>query len=143
MSDDLSQLFQEVNLDKDLQQSKLNTLNFEIGCLQASQKQLLSEVEELKNHLECQNKDKICYKQHHLQTNTSKNLYNNENAGCLLQNLNDLKQKMETQTRMLELTINVYIKEKSQCNDEFTKDELQMQKRLHKLMAQRIKRQKW
>lgn len=143
MSDDLSHSFQKVNLDKDLQQSKNNILKFEIDRLQASQRLLLLEVEELKNHIAFQNKEKTCCKDHNPQTSISKSLDTPKSIGCILQNMNDFKQKMEAQTKMLELTINVYMKEKFQCNDELTKDELKMQKRLHKLMFQKAKRQKW
>ena len=143
MSDDLSCSFYKVNLDKDLQQSKIKALKFEIDRLQTSQRNLLLEVEELKNYIESQNKEKTYCNDHHLQTNTSNNnLHNFENVGCVLQDRNDLKQKMEAQRKMLELTINVYMKERSKCN-ELTKDELKMQKRLHKLISHKAKRQKW
>lgn len=143
MSDDLSNILRKVNLEKDLQQSKINILKTEISCLQASQKQLLSKVDELKSQIHSQNKDSTSCKDHHLQTKISKTLNNNEDVEYSYQDINDLKQKMEAQTKMLELTINVYLKEKFQCNDELTKDELKLQKRLHKLMFQKAKRQKW
>lgn len=108
-----------MNLEKDQQQSEIISLRTQLNELQTSQRQLLEEVAKLKKNVTSQEEE------------------------MRLQDMSKLKQKMEAQKKMFELTINVYLKEKTQCINELTKDELKIQKKLHKLISQKTKGQKW
>nr|PNR33447.1 hypothetical protein PHYPA_025391 [Physcomitrium patens] len=107
-----------MNLEKDQQQSEIISLRTQLNELQTSQRQLLEEVAKLKKNVTSQEEE------------------------MRLQDMSKLKQKMEAQKKMFELTINVYLKEKTQCINELTKDELKIQKKLHKLISQKTKGQK-
>lgn len=63
----------------------------------------------------------------------------NSKVETLTQCVSKLKKQLQAQTKMLNLTINVYLKEKIHCTDVLTRDEVKVQRRLQRVLRERSK----
>lgn len=140
--------------ERDAQKSNIERLHCELHQLRESKQMLSNQIEKLKCHAQalidhqacCSTQTKLCGSEPVLNEMlkvqkfvSSMHKSKADMVDGLLQDVNKLNKKMEAQTRMLNLTVNVYLKEKIRCDDALTKDEIKVQRRLHRLLHEKSK----